>query len=111
MNEQAGRDELARQVTATRVRMFGTVTKALQEADMARGTWDNIEAGKPVKPNSLRALEKRLGWPLYYADEVIAGRTSSFRDDIVASQKITDETRAALLALYDELESGEEGVS
>lgn len=73
MNEQRNRDRLAAEVKTARRRKFRTVDAARIAAGVARGTWDSVEKGEPVKEFSLAAIEEALDWPAGKAFAILAG--------------------------------------
>lgn len=103
MNEQTNRDRLAQAVKAARLRKFKTVDSARIAAGVARGTWDNVEHGKPVKEFSLAAIEEALDWPVGHAlamlrgdegqvDDRLPGRLSALIEDYMRKHpRTTDE--------------------
>lgn len=73
MNEDENRRSLGRFVKRERLAKFKTVDRARAVADVSRGAWDNVEAGRKVKDFTLAAIEQALGHQPGLYDAVIAG--------------------------------------
>lgn len=99
VNEQLGRERLAKLVTDERKRRFRTVTKAIVAADVSRGSWENLEAGRKVKDSTLTAVEVAFGWPIGYAQSVIdGGESDELSRALAALERLKDpDSRAEVL--------------
>lgn len=101
MNESEGRKRLGAMVAEERARKFRTVTKAIGEARVSRGAWESVEAGRPVKPFTLAAIDDVFGWPTGRAQRVIDG-TDDVGDDVdyeaaVRDSNMSDRVKAYML--------------
>lgn len=67
------RDVLAQRVKDARRKKFRTVDGARVAAQVARGTWEKVEKGEPVKDFSLAAIESALGWESGTAASILEG--------------------------------------
>lgn len=65
---------LGRLVKRERLSKFGTVDSARAAAQVSRGAWDNVEAGRRVKDFTLAAIEKALGFRSGSFEDMVAGR-------------------------------------
>lgn len=107
MTDQDARDRLARAVRADRLRAYGTVEKARAVAGVSRGSWDAVEAGKPVREFTLAAVERALQWPAGHAEAILTGEEeagvepSDLRRAILASDDLDPDIKAAMLDLLD----------
>lgn len=63
------------------MRKFRTVDAARIAAKVSRGTWDNVEKGKPIKDFSLAAIEEALDWPAGHARAILTGEALEASDD------------------------------
>lgn len=103
-----GRRRLAVLVAADRGRIYRTVDRARIAAKVSRGTWDSVEAARPVKDFSLSAIEEALGWPAGRAQRILRGDESTGElppeSDLrrhVLSAELPEPVRRAMLALLD----------
>lgn len=80
MNEQEGRERLAAAVRRDRRAKYRTVEDARLEAKISRGAWDAVEKAKPVKEQTLTAVEKALGWETGRTEELLGGVTEDAGD-------------------------------
>lgn len=99
MSEQQNREQLGKMVKADRMRLYRTVDKARIAAKVSRGSWDNVEQGKPVKDFTLGAIEEALGWPPGRAQSVIEGEAVSDFERVVMESGLRPKARAAVLEI------------
>lgn len=102
--EQAGRDRLAAAVIADRERLYRSVEKARTAIDppISRGSWDSVEAARPVKPFTLTAVDQVLHWPAGRARRILSGdQEADLRGEIEASN-LSEAAKAHILAALDE---------